>query len=45
MRDVNRGEVVDVLDVSFCPPDRHLRSSVSFVVLPSAEAASFCINA
>ena len=34
---VNRGDVVEVLDASFSPPDRHLRSSVYLVVLPSAE--------
>ena len=43
--DVNRGEVVEVLDVSFSPPDRHLRSSVYLVVLPSADywGISFCV--
>ena len=35
--DVNRGEVVEVLDVSFSPPDRQLRRSVYLVVLPSAQ--------
>ena len=53
MLDVNRGEVVEVLDVSFSPPDLHLRSSVYLVVLPSVEnramvvtflCSSFCIN-
>ena len=33
--DVNLDEVVEILDVSFSPPDRQLRSSVYFVVLPS----------
>ena len=37
MLDVNRGEVVEVLDVCFSPPDCHPRSSVHFVFLPSAE--------
>ena len=37
MLDVNRDEVVEVLDVSFSPPDCHLGSSVNFVVLPYAE--------
>ena len=53
MLDVNRGDVVEVLDVSFSPPDRHLRSSENIVVLPSAEyqgmvatflCSSFCVN-
>ena len=34
MLDVNRVEVVDVLDVLFSPPDRNLRISV-YLVLPS----------
>ena len=33
LRDVNRGEVVEVFDISFSPPDRQLRSSVFLVVL------------
>ena len=37
MLDVNRGEVVEVLDVSFSPPDRQMRSSENLFVLPSAE--------
>ena len=37
MLDVNRGEVVEVLDVSLSPPGRHLRSSEYLVVLPSAQ--------
>ena len=32
MLDVNRSEVVEVLDVRFNPPDRHLRRSICFVV-------------
>ena len=51
--DVNRSEAVEALDVSFSPPDRHLRSLVYLVVLPSAEyrrmvatflCSSFCVN-
>ena len=34
--DVNRGDVVAVLDASF-PPGVHLRSSENIIVLPSAE--------
>ena len=50
--DVNRDEVVEVLVVNFSPSDRHLRSSVHLVVLPSAEyrgmvvtflCSSFCV--
>ena len=37
MLDVNSGEVVEVLDASLSPPDRHLRSSEYLVVLPSAQ--------
>ena len=37
MLDVNRGEVVEVLDVRLNAPVRHLRSSVYFVVLPSVQ--------
>ena len=37
MLDVNRSEVVEVLDVRLNPPDRHLRSSICFVVMPSAQ--------
>ena len=53
MLDVNCGEVVEVFDVSFSPPDRRLRSSVYLVVLPSAQyrgvvaaflCSSFCVN-
>ena len=35
--DVNRGEVFELLDVSFSPPDRQLRRSENLVVLPSAQ--------
>ena len=50
--DVNRGEVVEVLDVSFSPPERHLGSLVYLVVPSSAEyrgmvstflCSSFCV--
>ena len=53
MLDVNRGDVVEVLDVRLRPTDRHLRRSVCFVILPSAQfrgvgaassCSSFCIN-
>ena len=53
MPDVNHGDVVEVLDVRLRPSDRHLRCSVCFVVLPSAQyrgvivapsCSSFCVN-
>ena len=50
---VNCGDVVEVLDVRLRPSDRHLRRSVCFVILPSAQYrgvsaassySSFCVN-
>ena len=40
MRYVNRGEVVEVLDVSVSPPDRQLRSFV-FLVVSAISSASW----
>ena len=51
--DVNRGDVVEVLDMRLSPIYGQLRSSVYFVVLPSAQCRgvvaasscpSFCVN-
>ena len=53
MLDVNSGEVVEELDASLSPPDRHLRSSENLVVLPSSQywgmvatflCSSFCVH-
>ena len=53
MLDDNRGDVVKVLVGRLRPSDRHLRCSVCFVILPSAQyggvvaafsRTSFCIN-